>query len=58
MALRTKLRGELRFLQRGYGVTTYVTNDPMEAMAIADRMAVIDWGRIQQVGGGTSTGGR
>ena len=51
MALRTKLRGELRFLQRGYGVTTvYVTNDPMEAMAIADRLAVIDGGRIQQVG--------
>ena len=49
--LRTKLRGELRFLQRGYGVTTvYVTNDPVEAMAVGDRIAVIDDGRIQQVG--------
>lgn len=49
--LRTKLRGELRFLQRGYGVTTvYVTNDPVEAMAVGDRIAVIDDGRVQQVG--------
>lgn len=49
--LRTKLRGELRFLQRGYGVTTvYVTNDPVEAMAVGDRIAVINDGRVQQVG--------
>lgn len=49
--LRTRLRGELRLLQRGYGVTTvYVTNDPVEAMAVADRIAVIEGGDIQQVG--------
>ena len=31
---RERMRGELRMMQRGYGVTTmYVTNDPREAMA-------------------------
>ncbi len=50
-ALRQKLRVDLRFLQRGYGVTTiYVTNDSVEAMAMGDRVAVIDNGRVQQVG--------
>lgn len=48
---RTRLRGELRSLQRGYGVTTvYVTNDPTEAMAIADRLMVINDGHVEQVG--------
>lgn len=48
---RTRLRGELRSLQRGYGVTTlYVTNDATEAMAISDRLAVLNEGKIQQIG--------
>jgi ABC-type sugar transport system ATPase subunit len=49
--LRVLVRRELRLLQSGYGVTTvWVTNDGQEAMAIADRMAVLDRGRIDQVG--------
>jgi ABC-type sugar transport system ATPase subunit len=49
-ALRISMRGELKMVQRGYGVTTlYVTNDPVEAMSMADRIAVLDHGRIQQV---------
>jgi ABC-type sugar transport system ATPase subunit len=49
--LRVMMRRELRLLQQGYGTTTlYVTNDPEEAMAVADRMAVMDAGRIGQVG--------
>jgi ABC-type sugar transport system ATPase subunit len=48
---RVLMRREIRLLQSGYRVTTmYVTNDPEEAMAVADRIAVIDGGRIHQVG--------
>ena len=47
---RARLRRDLREMQSGYGVTTlYATNDPDEAMAIADRVAVIVDGRIRQV---------
>lgn len=50
-AQRIHLRGELKIVQGGYGVTTlYVTNDPVEAMAMADRIAVLDAGRVVQVG--------
>ena len=32
---------EIKLLQRGYGVTTlYVTNDPVEAMSVADSSVV------------------
>jgi ABC-type sugar transport system ATPase subunit len=49
--LRGKMRRELRLIQQGYGVTTlFVTNDQADAMAIADRIAVMDRGRLQQVG--------
>lgn len=48
---RKRLREDLRELQRGYGVTTiYATNDPVEAMFMADRIAAIDNGRLQQIG--------
>ncbi len=48
---RTRLRRELRSLQTGYRVTTvYVTNEAGEAMAIADRLAVLSEGKIQQIG--------
>lgn len=48
--LKSRMRGELKLLQRGYGVTTlYVTNDPVEAMAVADRIAVMNRGSIAQV---------
>jgi iron(III) transport system ATP-binding protein len=49
--LRVEMRSELRALQRKLGLTAiYVTHDQEEANAIADRMAVLDGGRIQQVG--------
>jgi multiple sugar transport system ATP-binding protein len=48
--LRTYLRGELKTLQRDLGITTiYVTHDQVEAMSIADRIVVMDKGKIQQV---------
>ncbi len=49
-ARRISMRGELKMVQRGYGVTTlYVTNDPVEAMSVADRIAVLNQGSIEQV---------
>jgi multiple sugar transport system ATP-binding protein len=49
--LRAELRRELAALQRALGTTTlYVTHDQVEAMALADRLAVIASGKIQQVG--------
>lgn len=46
-----RLRSELRLVQTGYGVTSlYATHDFADAMALADRVAVIDEGRIRQVG--------
>lgn len=50
-SLRRKLRGELKQLQRELGVTTvYVTHDATDALALADRVAVIDRGRLACVG--------
>lgn len=54
-ALDRRLRDTLKFtiqsLQRASGKTTiYVTHDQSEAFAIADRIAVMDRGRIEQVG--------
>ncbi|MBM3568301.1 MAG: ABC transporter ATP-binding protein [Alphaproteobacteria bacterium] len=49
--LRVEMRAELVALQRKIGLTTiYVTHDQEEANAIADRMAVLDQGRIRQLG--------
>jgi iron(III) transport system ATP-binding protein len=49
--LRVEMRSELRRLQRELGLTAiYVTHDQEEANAIADRIAVLDEGRIQQIG--------
>jgi iron(III) transport system ATP-binding protein len=49
--LRIEMRAELKNLQRKLGITTiYVTHDQEEANATADRMAVLDAGRIQQIG--------
>jgi iron(III) transport system ATP-binding protein len=49
--LRVELRSDLKALQRKLGLTAiYVTHDQEEANAIADRMAVLDAGRIQQIG--------
>jgi ABC-type Fe3+/spermidine/putrescine transport system ATPase subunit len=49
--LRKDLRGEIRRIQRALGLTTvYVTHDQEEAFAISDRIAVMNAGRIEQVG--------
>jgi multiple sugar transport system ATP-binding protein len=49
--LRLELRAEIRRLQERLGITTiYVTHDQEEAAAIADRIAVMSAGRLQQVG--------
>ena len=45
------MRAELRRLHDQLGTTMiYVTHDQTEAMTLADRLAIIDRGRIQQVG--------
>lgn len=49
--LREDLRGELRTLLRSTGVpVVYVTHDQHEAMGLADRIAVLRDGRLQQIG--------
>lgn len=49
--LRADMRTELKRLHRRLGVTTlYVTHDQVEAVALADRIAVMDLGELQQVG--------
>lgn len=50
-ALRTQLRDELARLLREFGITAiFVTHDQNEAMAIADRVAVMSEGSIAQIG--------
>ena len=50
-ALRLQMRQELLALQRRLGITTiFVTHDQDEAMTTADRIAVLDEGRVQQIG--------
>ncbi|MEM1618833.1 MAG: ABC transporter ATP-binding protein [Desulfurococcaceae archaeon] len=49
--LRIEMREELRRLQKSLGITTiYVTHDQLEAMSMSDRIAVMNKGRIVQVG--------
>jgi multiple sugar transport system ATP-binding protein len=49
--LRADMRTELKRLHRRLGVTTlYVTHDQLEAVALADRIAVMHQGVLQQVG--------
>ena len=48
--LRVQMRAEITDLQRQVGVTTfYVTHDQIEAMTMADRVAVINFGVLKQV---------
>lgn len=48
--LRAHMRGELKHLQKDLGTTTiYVTHDQLEAMAMADRVAVMERGVLQQL---------
>src|SRR2546425_2662415 len=49
--IRLRLRGEIRKIQQDLGITTvYVTHDQEEALSIADRIAVMRDGRIEQIG--------
>src|SRR6266508_1934926 len=49
--LRATAREDLKEFQRRVGVTTiYVTHDQVEAMGLGDRIAVLDKGRLQQLG--------
>ena len=49
--LRQQMRVELKRLQRKLGITTlYVTHDQVEAMTMADRIMILNAGRIEQVG--------
>lgn len=48
--LREEMRGEIRRLHDEFGTTSiYVTHDQAEAMAVSDRIAVMNKGRIEQV---------
>jgi putative spermidine/putrescine transport system ATP-binding protein len=48
--VRTQLRAEIRSLQQRLGITTmFVTHDQSEALSIADRVGVMQHGRLEQV---------
>src|SRR5947208_4104302 len=50
--LREEVRDEIRNLAKKLGITVlYVTHDQVEAMALADRIAVMSGGKILQIGG-------
>ncbi|MBV9997962.1 MAG: ABC transporter ATP-binding protein [Verrucomicrobia bacterium] len=49
--LRLEMRGEIRRICRQFGLTSlYVTHDQQEALSIADRIAILDGGKLLQVG--------
>lgn len=49
--LRTQMRAEIKRLHKRLGVTSiYVTHDQVEAMTLADRIVVMQDGRIEQIG--------
>jgi multiple sugar transport system ATP-binding protein len=49
--MRRQMRSDIAWLQKRLGVTTlYVTHDQSEAMALGDRVAVLEQGTVQQVG--------
>ena len=49
--LRAQVRGELRALQRRLGLTfVFVTHDQEEALTLSDRVAVMNAGRVEQIG--------
>jgi iron(III) transport system ATP-binding protein len=49
--LRLEMRAEIRRVCKEFGLTAiYVTHDQKEALSISDRMAILDGGRIAQVG--------
>jgi multiple sugar transport system ATP-binding protein len=49
--LRVSMRAQIKHLQHEIGTTTiYVTHDQVEAMTLADRVAVMSHGKLQQIG--------
>lgn len=51
LKLREQMQVELKGLQRQLGITfVFVTHDQGEALSMADRVAVFDQGRVQQLG--------
>ncbi len=59
LKLREQMQDELKALQRKVGITfVFVTHDQGEALSMADRVAVFNEGRIQQVGTPSEVYGR
>lgn len=55
LKLRQHMRRELREIQQRVGITfIYITHDQGEALTMSDRIAVMNAGRIEQVGDGRS----
>jgi ABC-type Fe3+/spermidine/putrescine transport system ATPase subunit len=49
--LRAQMRVDLRLLQRRLGMTClFVTHDQAEALSLSDRLAIMDRGRVEQIG--------
>ncbi len=49
--LRVEMRSEIKAIQKELGITLiYVTHDQEEAMALSDRLAVMNIGQVEQVG--------
>jgi len=49
--LRVQMRSEIHKLQRRLNITSvYVTHDQVEAMALSDRVVIMNGGRIEQIG--------
>ncbi len=51
LKLRKQMQGELKHLQQKLGITfIYITHDQEEALTMSDRIAVMNQGRIEQIG--------
>lgn len=51
VALRVKMREEIRAIQKHTGITTlFITHDQQEALAVSDKIAVLNGGDVLQVG--------